>query len=494
MAEPVEASEKRFRFVPRLGLRARVILAFSVGALLLAVVLSGLVLGVTRTNLVNQRESGATLRVAGNADNVRSNLSPDADTLSLLSSLQTPEGSRPILFQRALSVDEGATCGPGWSASDPEFSCESLPAEIRRTVVDGQPARMRFVHGGGDKSLAVGTPIAEIDGAYFEVVSLESLDETLTSISFTLFGASIATVLAGAAFGWYSARRILRPLGEVGEAARALAGGDLEARIRTLVDPDLEPIVTSFNGMASTLEDRIEKDAQFASDVSHELRSPLMTLQASIEVLENNRDDLSERARAALDLLAQDLDRFRELVEDLLEISRFDAGVMDLDLEEVLLTQFVGHAVRTSGYDVPVFLADGVRVHEDFGDIVTVLDKRRIARVVTNLLSNAERYGDGPTAVHLEADDASVRIMVDDAGQGVPEEDRLRIFERFNRAGQAHRRGTGTGVGLGLALVDEHVRLHAGSVRVEDAPGGGARFVVELPRVALDDHPEEELV
>ena len=472
------------RWIPRLGLRARVILAFSVGALLLAMVLSGLVLGVTRTNLVNQREANAISQAVVNARNVRSGVTPESDVSEILGSLQTPEGSRPVLFLRPAAVD--GEPGTGWTAPDPQYGQNALPPRLRSTVLDGQPAKMRFVHPTtGDKSLAVGTPVTDIDGAYFEIVSLESLDETMTDLSFTLFGASIATVLAGAAFGWYSSRRILRPLGQVGVAARALAGGALDTRIRTLVDPDLEPIITSFNGMAGTLEARIEKDAQFASDVSHELRSPLMTLQASIEVLENNRDQLGERGQSALDLLAGDLDRFRELVEDLLEISRFDAGVMRLDLDEVLLSEFVRYAVRDAGFSVPVIIDPSVVIDEEFGDVVTALDKRRIARVVANLLGNAEKYGEGPSRIVIGADDDWVQIMVDDSGEGVPEEDRERIFERFNRANAANRRGTGTGVGLGLALVAEHVRLHGGTVEVVDAPGGGARFVVTLPRVEL---------
>ncbi len=492
-AAPDHRSRPRIRFRRRLGLRTRVILAFSIGALLLALVLSGLVLGITRTNLVSNRESGAVVRVATNANIVRSGVTPDGDPVGLLASLQTPDGARPIVFQRITDPTADGDCGPGWSAQDPEFSCETLPSALRETVLAGSPSKMRFVTGNDTKSLVIGTPVADINGAYFEIVSLESLDDTLSSISFTLFGASIATVLAGAAFGWYSARQILRPLDEVGGAARALASGDLDARILGLVDPDLEPIITSFNAMADSLEDRIEKDAQFASDVSHELRSPLMTLQASIEVLENNRGDLSERAQSALDLLAADLDRFRELVEDLLEISRFDAGVMHLDLDEVMLSQFVGHAVRNAGFETPVVIDDGVEIDDEFGDVVTALDKRRIARVVANLLTNAEKYGDGPTLVHVAADHETVRLMVDDAGEGVPEEDRDRIFERFNRAGQASRRGTGTGVGLGLALVDEHVRLHGGRVSVGDAPGGGARFIVELPRVEIDPERDEDL-
>lgn len=476
----------------RIGLRMRVTLAFAISALMLSFGMSLLVIGVTRSNLVNQREATATQQVYFNAQNVRSGIRPDGNTLDLLSSLQTPEGSRPVLYERAAVIAGTSRTQERWTARDPEFGSEALPPALRERVLAGKAAKMRFTHPTtGDASLAVGIPIADIDGAYFEIVSLQSLNDTLSSISFTLVGASLAVVLAGAAFGRSASRAILRPLGEVTDAARSLAVGALDTRIRALVDADLEPIVTSFNTMASTLESRIEKDAQFASDVSHELRSPLTTLQASIEVLENNRDDLNERAQAALDLLGEDLGRFRELVEDLLEISRFDAGVMRLELDEVLLTQFVTMAVRAAGYRVPVVLEEGVEIPEEFGDILTALDPRRLARVVANLLVNADKYGEGPVAVHIDADDERIRIMVDDDGPGVPVEDRERIFERFNRAGAANQRGTGTGVGLGLALVAEHVRLHGGTVWVEDAPEGGARFVVEIPRVELDADPAE---
>lgn len=491
-AEEAHAEDTSRMRMPRLGLRARVTLAFAIGALLLSMGMSLLVLGVARSNLVSNRESSATQQISVNARIVRSGVNPDADVSVLLGSLQTPDGSRPVLFQAAQQV-RGVE-GSGWSQRDPEYGRSALPETLRETVLSGTPAKMRFPHPTtGDKSLAIGIPIRDFGGAYFEIVDLQSLDDTLTSISFTLFGASIATVLAGAALGWYSSRRILRPLGAVGEAARKLASGELDTRIRALVDPDLEPIITSFNGMAGTLEDRIEKDAQFSSDVSHELRSPLMTLQASLEVLENNRGDLNERAQSALDLLAADLDRFRELVEDLLEMSRFDAGVMLLELDEVLLTEFVRQVVRANGSHVPVERSPDMVVDEELGDVITALDKRRIARVLTNLLINADKYGDGAVAVRIDADDDWVWIYVDDAGEGVPEEDRDRIFERFNRASAAHRRGSSTGVGLGLALVAEHVRLHGGRVWVEDAPGSGARFAVEIPRVEID-HDQSEVV
>jgi signal transduction histidine kinase len=230
--------------------------------------------------------------------------------------------------------------------------------------------------------------------------------------------------------------------------------------------------------MAQTLQDRIERDARFASDVSHELRSPLMTLAASIEVMNNQRDDLPIRARSALDLMVGDIDRFQQLVEDLLEISRFDAGVARLELEEVHLAELVMQAVsHSTDADVPVEL------DAELAGVVVQADKRRIVRVIANLLDNAAKYGGGATSVALRRVEDGVQLAVEDRGTGVPAEDRGVIFERFSRGGLAGHRGSSEGVGLGLALVAEHVNLHGGKVWVEDRTDGepGARFVVELP-------------
>jgi signal transduction histidine kinase len=294
----------------------------------------------------------------------------------------------------------------------------------------------------------------------------------------SLLGASIVTTLAGAAIGWWVSRRALRPLAGVSTAATALAAGRLDTRLEASDDPDLQAITASFNDMAQALQDRIESDARFASDVSHELRSPLMTLAASIEVMDNQREDLPERSRAALDLMVADIDRFRQLVEDLLEISRFDAGVVHLELEEVHLAELVMQAVsHSTDADIPV------DVDAELAGVVVQADKRRIVRVIANLLDNAAKYAGGATSVSLRQADDGVQIAVEDRGEGVPEDDRELIFGRFNRGSAAGRRGSVEGVGLGLALVAEHVNLHGGRVWVEERADGehGARFVVQLP-------------
>ncbi len=171
-------------------------------------------------------------------------------------------------------------------------------------------------------------------------------------------------------------------------------------------DPDLSVLANSFNDMASALQLRIERDARFASDVSHELRSPLMTLAASIEVMEGRRDEMPERAQAALDLLSGDVTRFQGLVEDLLEISRFDAGAIRLHLEELLVAEFVRHAVAVSSLpDTPV------TVTERAEQVLIRGDRRRLARVVANLIDNARIHGGGEPEVaiaEVDADDAPV--------------------------------------------------------------------------------------
>ncbi|HEX6421472.1 MAG TPA: HAMP domain-containing sensor histidine kinase, partial [Acidimicrobiales bacterium] len=354
---------------------------------------------------------------------------------------------------------------------------DTLPPGLRDTVLDGQPALMRFDHEGATQ-LAVGVPIDSIDAAYFEIVSLGELEDTLESISISLLAAALITTLAGAAVGWWASRRVLRPLRGIGDAAHAIATGHLDTRVEASDDADLATLADSFNEMAVALEERIQRDARFASNVSHELRSPLMTLAASIEVLENQRDDMPDRARAALDLMVADIERFQQLVEDLLEISRFDAGVMHLDLEEVRVDELVLQAVASStDIDVPV------DIHSDLAGVVVKADKRRLSRVIANLLDNAAKYGDGASRVELRRRGDAVRIAVEDDGPGVPPEDRDTIFFRFNRGSSAgHRRGI-DGVGLGLALVAEHIRLHGGAVWVEEREDDhqGARFVIELP-------------
>ena len=254
----------------------------------------------------------------------------------------------------------------------------------------------------------------------------------------------------------------------------------MDTRLSRQADPDLDRLAASFNEMARALAARLQRAARFASAVSHELRSPLTTLMASVGVLNARRDELSDRSRTALDLLVSDLERFNRLVNDLLEISGYDAGVAALDPEEVNVAQFLEATAQGAG-------AIPVRLPPVAGSLVIVADKRRLARVMSNLLDNAQRYGGGSTAIGLEADEV-IRIVVEDQGPGVPVDEREAIFDRFFRGSAGGRRGNDGGTGLGLSLVVEDLRLHGGRVWVEERADGrkGARFVLELPLPGAD--------
>jgi two-component system, OmpR family, sensor histidine kinase MtrB len=464
----------RFRYQRRLGLRARVTAAFGLGALFTAALLAATTFGISREQLIRQRESASSVPFFNNARNVQELLQAEGgvDALALLQDLPATSGSHPVLFYSG-----------DWISTDPQFGEAALPASLRRAVLDGGAAQMRYsLDGEPELGFGISLQTADDDAAYFEIVSLDETASTLTSLGIILFGASVLATGTGAALGWWASRRALLPLTEVGSAAQAIAGGRLDTRLEAANDPDLARLTESFNEMAQALETRIARDEQFASDVSHELRSPLMTLSASIEVLKARKDDLDERAGSALDLLVADVARFEQLVNDLLEISRLEAGAAELDLDPVDPSELVLHAVGAA-----TSAAVPVQYDEEVAGTRILVDKRRMERVVANLLDNAAKYAGGATGVRVSLAADRVRIVVEDEGPGVPEEVRQKIFDRFARGTEAGRRTKDRGVGLGLALVAEHVRLHGGQVWVEDRQDGrpGAAFVVELPAVIL---------
>lgn len=465
-----------------LRLRARIIGAFGLGGFLLSVLLAGSTYSITRSVILSQREDASEQQFFLNAQQVQSatrtgDVAVD-EIGTLLQGLPNLAGSRPIV-----NTDAGAE--DSWSS--PSLSRQDLPNSLIETVAasDGALAqRMRYSVQGTPR-LALGLHFPSSDVLYFEVVDLDEIADTLGSLALILTIATVVTTLAGVGLGVWISGRVLRPLADISDAAQALAGGRLETRLQEVDDPDLATLVTSFNGMASALEARIERDTRFASDVSHELRSPLMTLRASIDVLQSRREELSDRSQHALDLLTDDVDRFQQLVQDLLEISRVDAGAVDLEVDEIHFVDLVTHAVRSSqdGADTRIDVSPEVT------DAIVRGDKRRLAQVVTNLLDNARKYGGGATLVSLKGDRRAVRLAVEDGGPGVPDDEKELVFERFARGTAAGARGSGAGAGLGLALVAEHVRLHHGDVWVGDRLDGaaGARFVVELPRATVGD-------
>lgn len=483
---------RRYR---RIGLRNRITLAVTVAALVVSVGVALATISVGRRTLVYTRESSIEKQAIFNATTISGQLN-STETLGL----QTLLGSLPDTGSPSIILGADESGEPSTSVSlNPKYGTDLLPDELVETVVlDRTNAIMRF-RSKGEPLVAVGVAIPDSEASYFQIHSLSDIDSALSTmrlgtIVLTLVATIVATIL-----GYWASGYALQPLRRIGDAARQVALGQMDTRIDYKDyddDAELAPLVANFNEMLSALQDRIDRDARFASDVSHELRSPLTTLTASVEVLQNSKDSLPERSQKALELLTVDLSRFSQLVEDLLEISRFDAGAVKLDLDAVPVVPTLRKVVKiAAGRTIPVVPDPGME------ELVTACDKRRLIRVVTNFIDNADKYAGGATAVTLEPGQdpdpeigslGTFKIAVEDEGPGVPEEQRSKIFDRFNRGGQGGSRGVDMGVGLGLALAAEHARLQGGRVWVEDRRDGrsGARFVIELPVVEPMD-PEE---
>ena len=439
-------------------------MTFALGALLIVTAISATTYGLSRRYLLTQREGSAVRQAQANARLVRSLLrTSEPDVPRLLASLGAPAAARSLVHH------DGE-----WFAASAGVSPDAIPEPLQQLVLaEGSPGRQRYLLEDGPV-VTVGVPLGDGD-AYFEAFPLLELSRTLDTIGTSLVAAGLLAFLGSIALGSWASSRVLRPIGEVGRTAAAIAAGRLDARLDAEADEELFALTTGFNAMVDSLEERIERDARFASDVSHELRSPLTTLRSAVELMLARRSKLDDRSGRALDLLAEEVDRFEDLVQDLLEISRFDAGVARLDLSDVDLVALLRRILAEEA-PTPVDLAvEGV-------DAVEAVDRRRIEQSLRNLVRNAISHGGGVQAAGVRAEESSLSLWVEDRGPGVPHADREAVFQRFFRGQTAGRRSSSDGAGLGLALVHEHVRLHGGQVWVEDVAPRGARFVIQLPR------------
>jgi two-component system sensor histidine kinase MtrB len=301
----------------------------------------------------------------------------------------------------------------------------------------------------------------------------------------------LLALMAGVAVA--ASRRVLRPVRRLAQAAQRMSGGDLSVRIKPQGRDELARLVTSFNEMAAALEDKIgelqrmEAQArQFASDVSHELRTPLTAMTAVTDVLGEN-EGLTGDAAAAGRLVRQEVLHLNRLVEDLIEISRFDAGTAQLVTEDTDVAAVVSGCLRARGWaNVSTDVPAGLNVR---------LDRRRFDVIIANLVCNALRHGSPPVEVTVSIQSAGpggtqLAVEVRDHGPGLPAAAIPHVFDRFYKADTARARSEGSG--LGLAIAWENARLHGGHIEVANDPDGGAVFTVGLP--LSGDRPISEMV
>ena len=313
-----------------------------------------------------------------------------------------------------------------------------------------------------------------------------------------MIGTGILLVLLLGAIAAVVTRLVVAPVRSAARVAEQFSEGHLRERMAVRGEDDLARLATAFNDMAASLEEQIHRledlsavQQRFVSDVSHELRTPLTTIRMAADLIFEGRAELDPPTARSAELLQTQLDRFESLLADLLEISRYDAGVAVLDLEVVDVVALVQRAV-----DAVRPLADRrgseVTVSTPQAQCRVECDPRRIDRVLRNLLDNAIEHGEGrPIDIAIAGNDTAVAVTVRDHGVGLSDDDIAQVFHRFWRADPARARTTG-GTGLGLAIALEDTRLHDGWLEAWGAPDQGACFRLTLPCravVTLDESP-----
>ncbi|MGA2969784.1 MAG: HAMP domain-containing sensor histidine kinase [Acidimicrobiales bacterium] len=454
----------------RRSLRLRLLVTFGLGAFILSAFFASLTYVGLKHILVSDQQQTDLKQSYVNAALVRTTLYTSPPELpNVLNSIEKATDSNVLIqtHNQWLSTSGGASTG-------------SVSLDMIKKAVGGKATEQTtYFH--GQEIFVVGIPIPSVESQYFEVFQLAPLEHTLNLLLLVIGAGAIMTLLIGTGGGLWVTRRTVRPLERVSAAAALIAGGELTTRLVTgNTDREVQQLTESFNAMVSQLVDRLERDARFASDVSHELRSPLTTLATTATVLSQHRGDLSPVAQQSLDLLVGDLAVFQSLVEDLLEIARSDAGASPVVIETVSAVELVRQSVRSAAQHhglnaTPVEFAD------DVGDPMVNVDRRRFERVMSNLIDNAHHYAGDAVAIRISVDGEHLVIDVDDAGLGVPPDEREQVFQRFFRGRAAHDRGVARGTGLGLALVRDHVQSFGGTIIVLESPEGGARFQMTLP-------------
>lgn len=411
---------------------------------------------------------------------------------AILSSTSSPGGTS-IAILRTPGQNTSQTIQ---NIASPDFPNAAI-SKAMRTAVAGNTQRLHLqavslvTSSGNQPGIAVGSTLQVPTAGQYElylVYDLSDAQKTLDFMQQTLVIGSFALVLLIAVITYVVVRLVVGPVRLAAETSEKIAAGHLEERIPEAGQDVIATLGRSFNGMADAMQRQIEQLAdlsrmqqRFVSDVSHELRTPLTTIRLAGDMLYDNRASFDPPAARTAELLHTQVDRFELLLADLLEISRFDAGAVELEIEPVNVVGLVEESV-----DEFAPLAEGA------GSVITLdarggyfeaeIDPRRLRRILRNLLGNAIEHGEGrPIVVIVDSDSDAVAVAVEDHGSGMLPEHTERVFDRFWRADPSRRRTIG-GTGLGLSISKEDALLHGGRLEVWSEAGRGTRFVVTLPR------------
>lgn len=424
----------------------------------------------------------AVALAAGSYFVVRHNLLHDSVTSSARQARKNLQLAPSYLpdTQRLLDAYRGTggfdTVGKaGRQSFSSKFNLElgDVPAALRRVVGRGQLGYQRESVN-GTHYLVVGGPSGSAELYFF--FSEQGLRHELAVLRNILLAGGGLLVLLAALAGAVFARQTLRPVARASEAAHSLAEGLLETRLPVEGQDEFGSWAQAFNEMASALETKISalsaaqaRERRFTADVAHELRTPLTALVGEASLLSEHLDRMPDGSRRPAELLIEDVGRLRRLVEDLMEISRLDAGAESVLPEAVDLSAAVAAVMRARGWDG--------RVQLDAEKTIVTTDPRRLERIVANLVGNALEHGGDDARVRVGRDGARAFVEVADQGPGIPPEHLPHLFERFYKADPAR---SSPGSGLGLAIAQENARLLGGAIEVRSEAGKGARFTLRL--------------
>jgi two-component system, OmpR family, sensor histidine kinase MtrB len=457
------------------GLRARLLAAFVLVTMLGAAAAAWSGAGSASTALVNSAQQRLTESIAGQIAAIAPQLAYPPDQAAL-DRLREAVGADTLVTYQNLRSADGAGTGLVTGA------LRTAVRTRRRLVTQRVIAR-------GRPWLLVGTPImiTAPDGArapsgieVYCVRDLTGVEQQVGGLARSAVSTAALALPLAVLLALLAAGSVLRPVRELRDTARRLAAGDLGARSPPQGADELAELTVTINEMAESVQTsmaamrRMQADARrFAADVSHELRTPLSTLTAVVEVLAAAAAGMEADARESVQLAITETHRLVRLVEDLMEVSRFDAGTAQLRVEETEVAVAVRDCLRARGW------LDGVELVAPEG-IVLRLDRRRLDVIVANLVGNALRHGQPPVRIRVSAPGEQVWIEVTDSGPGLPGHVLPHVFDRFYKADAARTRTPGSGLGLAIAL--HNARLHGGDLTAGNASGGGARFVLRLPR------------
>ena len=414
------------------------------------------------------------------------------DVISSATTLTSNENAREVVFLRSPGNTRENNYEIASNLLDPTSIPAALSEQVRKSPdLAYQYTNMNYLTGTKIKGLAIGQKVQIPNAGQYEmyiIFSLANQEKTLDLISRSLFLGGFILLLLVALITWLVVRQVVSPVREAAIIATEFTAGDFRKRLKVESQDEISTLGLAFNEMAESIEKQIARlenlsrvQQRFVSDVSHELRTPLTTLRMASEVIYSTKDTFDPIVARSAELLVAQLDRFEKLLEDLLEVSRFDAEVAVLEAVDFDMVQLVQRCADDLGL-VAKERKTEIYVNSSEPVIMIKADIRRVERILRNLLANAIDHSEElQIDVRIVASDHDVAVGVRDYGIGLDENALTRVFDRFWRADPSRARTRG-GTGLGLSIALEDARLHNGELEAWGRPGRGSHFVVTLPR------------